>query len=138
MLPLRKHPSVNLEKIKSAVFTADAKLLWRSPAWACLPAGVIPDPVIEKRVLGFGYQEFVDADDLPNLIAFFAKPASDELCSFGSMIADTGAVGKIQLRKFTYRKNWLVVGHFQEDGDVASDVQLPLLLSFEELLPPLE
>jgi len=139
MLPCPpQHPTLDLNLIKCAVFTAHAKLLWRSPAWAGLPAGVPSDPIIEERLAGFGYQEFVDPDNLPNLIAFFAKPASSEVFTFGSVIPDTGAVGKISLTKLPYGKNWLVVGHFKPDVDVTGDVQLPLLLGFEELPPPFE
>lgn len=126
-----KHPTLDLNAIKSGVLTPDGKLLWRSPAWA----GAACDPVIEQRLLGYGYQEFVDADDLPALLAFLAKPASSDVCCFGSMIADTGAVGKISLRKLPYGKNWLVVGHFYPDADVNSHtVDLPNTPGFEE--PP--
>jgi len=64
------------------------------------------------------------------------KHASSEVCTFGSMIADTGAVGKIRLRKLPYGKKWLVVGHFQPDRDENSDVEIPNLPGFEEP-PPL-
>ena len=69
-MPLNKHEREQLNTELACIFSKDARLLWRSPAWT----GGTATPSEEHRLLGDGWREFIVTQDEARLLRWLASP----------------------------------------------------------------
>lgn len=102
--------SLRLDKRLSAVFAVDGSLLWRSPLWSGCKSSHC-----DGRVLGFGWLEFVEPQDVPRLLRFFANPAAQPPITFSAMAPTSGKRIRVTYAKTHCPVGWIVVGTFSID-----------------------
>ena len=86
--------------------------MWRSPAWT----GGVRNSSSEALVAGDRYFEFIHADDLFPLLAWFADESKtvdagiEGAISFRCIVPDTGAFMRCIFTKTPFGTHWLVIG----------------------------
>lgn len=95
----------SLEMERCCLFAPDGRLLWRSPAWLGHP--LVPSE--EATVLGFRYLEFVRAEHVAELLAWF-RDGRESAISFCAMRPASGRMVRVSFAKLHHPRGWLVYG----------------------------
>lgn len=96
---------------KAIIFDDKANLIWRSDAWHS-QGGTFTDTE-KRRCHGTGWQEFIDHDDLVQVLAWLISPHTHWHITFQCMAPTTGQHHRCLWRKTQLgKKHWIVIGSY--------------------------